>query len=77
MAGVDRDYAAPGRRQQRQVGWGIELAHLVRVREDSGPARTARQVKHALKGFLYGLAQAPATDPLDAPVAQHLIETWS
>jgi hypothetical protein len=75
VAGSYHDYAAPARRQQRQLGWVIELAHLLRVPEDAGQARTARQVKRELKAFLHDLAQATATDPGDVPVAQHLIQT--
>jgi hypothetical protein len=57
------------------LGWVSELAHILRVREDSGQARTAQQVKCELKAFLHDLTQTTATDSVAAPVAQHLIQT--
>ena len=52
-----------------------ELAHILRVREDSGQARTAQQVTRELKAFLRDLTRTPATDSGAAPVAQPLIQT--
>jgi hypothetical protein len=74
VAGVYRDYAAPCHHHRQQLGWVIELAHLLRAEEDSGQARAVPQVKRELKAFLSSLAQATATDPVDAPVARHLIQ---
>jgi hypothetical protein len=75
VAGIYRDYATPRRHQQRQLGWVIELAHLLGVQESSGQARTARQVKQELNTFLDNLAQTTARDLVDAPIARHLIQT--
>jgi hypothetical protein len=57
------------------LGWVSELAHILRVREDSGQARTAQQVKCELKAFLHDLTRTTATDSVAAPVAQHLSQT--
>jgi len=75
VAGISHDYAAPRRHQQRRWGWGIELAHLLRVQASSGQARTPRQVKRELNMFLYDLARTTAIDLVDAPIARHLIQT--
>ena len=63
------------RRVRRQLKWLIELAHLLRVQDERGQPRRARQVKREVKAFLARVEQDTAPDPQDAPVAQHLIQT--
>jgi hypothetical protein len=75
VAELYRPYALPCRRPQHQVGWVSELAPILRVREDSGQARTTQQVKGELKAFLHALTQTTAPDSVAAPVAQPLIQT--
>lgn len=72
---VYRDYLSGSRRSRRRLKWVIELAHLLRVEEDDGRRRGARQVKREVNDFLRRLASETAADPDDASVAQHLIKT--
>jgi hypothetical protein len=57
------------------LDWLIELAHLLRVQDDIGQPRQARQVKREVKVFLARLETDTADDPQDAALAQHLIQT--
>lgn len=53
----------------------IELAHHLRVDDETGQPRQARQVKREVKAFLVQLEQDAAGDPPEAVVAQHVIQT--
>jgi hypothetical protein len=72
---VYRTYLARSRRLRRQLDWLIQVAHLLRVHDERGQPRQARQVKREVKAFLTQLAKDTAQDPQDAPVAQHMIRT--
>jgi hypothetical protein len=72
-ATVYRDYLAAARRTRRQLGWVVELAHLLRTQDDAGQPRQARQVKREVKAFFEQLERDTAADPQDASMAQHLI----
>jgi len=72
---VYRNYLVAARHARRHLKWLIELAHLLRVQDECGQPRRARQVKREVKAFLAQLEQDTATDPQDAPIAQHLIQT--
>lgn len=74
-ATVYRNYRAACRRSRRQLGWVMELAHVLRVQDELGQPRQARHVKREVKEFLAQIERETAADPLDAPVAQHLIRT--
>lgn len=74
-ATVYRPYLTAARRARRHLDWLIELAHLLRVQDESGQPRQTRQVKREVKAWLARLEQASAADPQDAVVAQHLIQT--
>ena len=70
-----RNYLVAARRTRRQLQWLIELAPVLRVQDERGQPRHARQVKREVKAFWAQLAQDRALDAQDAPVAQHLIQT--
>ena len=74
-AEVYRSYLAVGRRSRRQRAWLIELAHLLRVQDDTGQPRQTRQVKREVKAFLIRLEKDTLDDPQDVALAQHLIRT--
>jgi hypothetical protein len=72
---VYRNYLPAGRRSRWRLGWLIELAHLLRVEEEDGQRRQAREVKREVNDFLKRLASETAADPDEALSAQHLIKT--
>jgi hypothetical protein len=72
---VYRVYLASGRRLQRQVEWVIELAHLLRIEDEAGRPRQARQVKREVTDFLIRLERETASDDQDARIAQHIART--
>ena len=74
-ATIDRQYIDADHRHRSQLGWLIELAHLLRLADETGQRRKARQVKREVKEFLERLEKDTANDPADALVAQHLIKT--
>lgn len=53
----------------------IELAHHLRVDDETGQPRQARQVKREVNAFLAQLERDTASDPPEAAVAQHVIQT--
>lgn len=63
------------RRSRWRLGWLIELAHLLRVEEEDGRRRGAREVKREVNDFLTRLESETAADTADALIAQHLIKT--
>jgi hypothetical protein len=74
-ATVYRNYRAADRRSRRQLKWLVELAHLLRIQDEDGQPRRARQVKREVKAFLVRLEQDTALDAQDTRVVQHLIRT--
>lgn len=53
----------------------MELAYHLRLEDEHGQRRKARQVKREVKAFLERLEQEAADDPDEALVAQHIIQT--
>jgi len=74
-ATVYRNYMVADRRSRRQLKWLIELAHLLRIQDEDGQPRRARQVKREVKAFLVRLEQDTTLDTQDTRVVQHLIRT--
>ena len=72
---VYRNYMAADRRSRRQLKWLVELAHWLRIQDEDGQPRHARQVKREVKAFLVRLEQDTARDAQDTRVVQHLIRT--
>lgn len=70
-----RRHLVTDRRLRRQRGWIINLAHHLRLEDDTGQRRQARQVKREVKAFLKHLEQEAADYPDEAPVAQHILQT--
>jgi hypothetical protein len=66
---------AADRHSRRQLKWLVELAHLLRIQDEDGQPRRARQVKREVKAFLVRLEQDTARDAQDTRVVQHLIRT--
>lgn len=76
IANLYRSHLLTERRLRRQRTWLIELAHHLRLEEDtSHRRRKARQVKREVQAFLKTLEHAAAERPEDAPLAQHILQT--
>lgn len=63
------------RRFHRQQAWLIELAHRLRLEDESGQRRKTRQVKREVRAFMKRLEQAGAEHPDEQPHAQHILQT--
>ena len=74
-ADVYRNYLSASRRSRCHLGWLIELAHLLRVEEEDGQRRQARQVKREVNDFLIRLTNEASSNRYDAPIAQNLSKT--
>ncbi len=74
-ADVYRNCLSASCRSRRHLGWLIELAHLLRVEEEDGQRRQARQVKCEVNDFLRRLTSETSAGLDDAPIAQHLSKT--
>jgi YesN/AraC family two-component response regulator len=60
---------------RRQWAWVVELAHLLRLEDETGQRRKARQVKQEVQAFLEHLEQETADTLDDAHIAQHIVQT--
>lgn len=72
---VYRRHLANARRFRRQQAWLVELAHCLRLEEETGQRRKTRPVKREVRAFLERLEQAAAEHPDERQHAQHIIHT--
>jgi hypothetical protein len=70
-----RSHLTTNRHVRRQRAWLVELAHLLRLEDETGQRRQARQVKQEVQAFLEHLEQQTAGTLEDAHIAQHIVQT--
>lgn len=74
-ASVNRSHLTTNRHLRHQWAWLVELAHLLRLEDETGQRRQARQVQQEVQAFLAHLEQQTAGTLKDAHLAQHIVQT--
>lgn len=74
-ASVYRSHLTTNRHVRCQWAWLVELAHLLRLEDETGQRRQARQVKQEVQAFLEHLEQQTVGTLEDAHIAQHIVQT--
>ena len=76
IVSVRQAFADTQARLKRQLGWLIDLEHLLDLPEPFSPSlETANQVCQAVKAYLDQLGRL-AVDEDDQAIAQHIIQTF-
>jgi YesN/AraC family two-component response regulator len=74
-ASVYRHHLTTNRHVRRQWAWLVELARLLRLEDETGQRRQARQVKQEVQAFLAHLEQQTVGTLEDVHIAQHIVHT--
>lgn len=70
-----RSHLTTNRHVRCQWAWLVELAHLLRLEDETGQRHQARQVKQEVQAFLEHLEQQTVGTLEDAHIAQHIVQT--